>query len=143
MLIMLNSLLLNTFYRCKVLITSNLYQMTTYTQKITLPTDNLQPIPDDKTGAQQLEEQLANSKVLYTLILDYEYGKGNLQNVALERNSLCFTTANTGTMKVTYDINEFSVCSALDYTGAYSMILNFNLDTATNEISLTGEERYE
>jgi len=140
---MLNSLLLNTFYRCKACITFNLNQMTTYTQKITLPTDNLQPIPDDKTGAQQLEEQLANSKVLYTLILDYEYGKGNLQNVALERNSLCFITANTGTVKVTYDINEFSVCSALDYTGAYSMILNFNLDTATNEISLTGEERYE
>jgi hypothetical protein len=49
----------------------------------------------------------------------------------------------TGSLSVSYDISEFSVCSALDYTGTYKMLLNFKLDLERGEVILTGEERYE
>jgi hypothetical protein len=117
--------------------------MITYTEKITLGPDEINQILESDSKPQHLEAILSGSKVLYTLMLDYEYGKGNLQNVTLSPGSLVFTSKNTGTLKVNYDINEFSVCAALDYTGAYSMILNFKIDQNTGEISLTGEERYE
>lgn len=117
--------------------------MITYTEKITLGPDEINQILESDSKPQRLEATLSGSKVLYTLMLDYEYGKGNLQNVTLSPGSLVFTSKDTGTLKVNYDINEFSVCAALDYTGAYSMILNFKIDQNTGEISLTGEERYE
>lgn len=117
--------------------------MITYTEKITLGPDEINQIFASDSKPQHLETVLSGSKVLYTLILDYEYGKGNLQNVTLSPGSLVFTSEDTGTLKVNYDINEFSVCSAFDYTGAYAMLLNFKLDKHTGEVSLTGEERYE
>lgn len=117
--------------------------MLTYTEKIALNPDQMDQIFASDSKAQQLEAILSGSKILYTLMLDYEYGKGNLQNVTLSKDSLVFHSENTGELKVNYDINEFSVCSALDYTGAYTMLLNFELDQESGELSLTGEERYE
>ena len=117
--------------------------MITYTEKITLRPEEINQILESDSKPKYLETILSGSKALYTLMLDYEYGKGNLQNVTLSPNSLVFTSEYSGTLKVNYDINEFSVCSALDYTGAYTMPLNFKLNQQTGEISLTGEERYE
>ena len=117
--------------------------MITYTEKITLAPEEINDLLDNDSRAQKLESILSNSKVLYTLMLDYEYGKGNLQNVTLSNDSLVFKSKNTGELKVNYDINEFSVCAALDYTGAYTMLLKFELDPEKGEVSLTGEERYE
>jgi hypothetical protein len=117
--------------------------MITYSEKITLLPSEINDICESNFASHQLEAILSGSKVLYTLILDYEYGKGNLQNVALIKDSIVFTSEGTGTLRVSYDINEFSVCAALDYTGAYTMLLHFKLNAITREISLTGEERYE
>ena len=86
---------------------------------------------------------LAGSKVMYTLILHYEYGKGNLQNVNLIGDSLKFETDTLGTIEVGYDINEFSVCAALDFTGEYRMTVKFKIDIDNKLLILTGEERYE
>ena len=92
---------------------------------------------------EQVMATLAGSKVLYTLILHYEYGKGNLQNVNLIGNSLQFETDTSGTIQVGYDINEFSVCAALDFTGEYQMTVQFKIDVDNQALTLTGEERYE
>ncbi|MFP5080167.1 hypothetical protein [Pedobacter sp. JCM 36344] len=117
--------------------------MISYTEKIKLSAKSIANIKEGNLDSKKLEAILSDSKVLYTLILDYEYGKGNLQNVELVDDSLIFTSAYGGILKVSYDINEFSVCSALDYTGEYKMLLNFQIDVQTGGISLTGEERYE
>ncbi|MBC7567873.1 MAG: hypothetical protein H7223_13015 [Pedobacter sp.] len=117
--------------------------MISYTEKIKLSAESNANIKGGNLDSKKLEAILLESKVLYTLMLDYEYGKGNLQNVELVDDSLIFTSAHAGILKVSYDINEFSICSALDYTGAYKMLLNFQIDVQTGEISLTGEERFE
>ena len=117
--------------------------MITYTERITLAPEEINDLLKHDSRSQKLESILSNSKVLYTLMLDYEYGKGNLQNVTLSKDSLVFQSESTGELKVNYDINEFSVCAALDYTGAYTMLLSFRLDTEESEVSLTGEERYQ
>ena len=117
--------------------------MITYSEKISLSPDLIKDIADSDHPYQQLEAILLASNVLYTLMLDYEYGKGNLHNVKLIENSLVMSSETTGTVNVSYDISEFSVCSALDYTGAYTMRLDFKLDLKSGEVILTGEERYE
>ncbi|MEJ7557678.1 MAG: hypothetical protein WKF66_05170 [Pedobacter sp.] len=117
--------------------------MITYSHKITLTPESLKDIYGSDDSSKRLEVVLSGSTVLYTLILDYEYGKGNLSNVKLIENSLVMNSEATGSFRVSYDINEFSVCSALDYTGVYSMLLNFVLNWESAEIVLTGEDRYE
>lgn len=129
--------------RFKVLKLFNICSMITYSHKITLTPESLKDIYGSDDSSKRLEVVLSGSTVLYTLILDYEYGKGNLSNVKLIENSLVMNSEATGSFRVSYDINEFSVCSALDYTGVYSMLLNFVLNWESAEIVLTGEDRYE
>jgi hypothetical protein len=117
--------------------------MVSYSEKIILSEESMNAMHTSDNASKHLESILLGSKVLYTLMLDYEYGKGNLQNVALIEDSLIASTDSTGTFKLSYDINEFSVCAALDYTGAYTMVVNYKLNLDAGELVLTGEDRYE
>ena len=117
--------------------------MTRYTEKLKITAEEIGQMTDSEQTPKQLEHILSESKILYTIILNYEYGKGNLQNVKLLQDSLVFKSENSGVLSVSYDINEFSVCAAIDFTGAYRMTLDFELDLSQGEISLTGEERYD
>lgn len=114
-----------------------------HTEQVTFSPDllSLPFTPDQAENA--LISILIESKLLYTLILHYEYGKGNIQNVQLIKDSINFETDSSGTLAVGYDINEFSVCAAIDYTGQYKMLLHFVLDPLNLSLLLTGEERYE
>jgi hypothetical protein len=117
--------------------------MTRYTEKFKISSERIAQMTDPEQMPKQLEDILSESKVLYTIILNYEYGKGNLQNVKMVKDSLVFKAENSGIVEVSYDINEFSVCAAIDFTGAHNMTLSFELDFSQGEISLTGEERYD
>jgi hypothetical protein len=117
--------------------------MTIYTERLTLTPERIGQMSDKEQLSKQLADILSESKILYTIILNYEYGKGNLQNVKLVKDSIVFNSGNSGVLRVSYDINEFSVCAAIDFTGAYSMILSFSLDLSQGEIRITGEERYD
>ncbi|MHA4895312.1 hypothetical protein ACXZ1K_11205 [Pedobacter sp. PWIIR3] len=83
------------------------------------------------------------TRLFYSLILDYEYGKGNLQNVKPDVDSLIITNNLEGSLLVGYDINEFSLCAAIDYTAAFAMKIDFKIDFRLGKIIFTGEERYE
>lgn len=115
----------------------------THTEETKLLPGTLNSNSSRAEAIEQVTATLAGSKVLYTLILHYEYGKGNLQNVNLIGDSLKFDTDTLGTIEVGYDINEFSVCAALDFTGEYRMTVQFKIDVDNQVLAITGEERYE
>ncbi|MGY4385017.1 hypothetical protein ACVWYN_002053 [Pedobacter sp. UYP24] len=97
----------------------------------------------DNLVKQDFLKEIFVSGVFYTLLLDYEYGKGNLQNISAKSNSIEFTSSTAGFLYLGYDINEFSMCAAIDYTTEYTMKIDFKIDYDTNKIIFTGEERYE
>ncbi|MES2830020.1 MAG: hypothetical protein V4687_17820 [Bacteroidota bacterium] len=101
----------------------------------------LEVIPQEGPG--QLEAAILNSGILYSIILEYEYGKGNLQDVRQVTNSLTFNGTHTGMLMVSYAINEFSMCAAIDYTERFVMKIEFKINLFQTEITFSGEQRYE
>ncbi|HKG04998.1 MAG TPA: hypothetical protein VKB19_00995 [Pedobacter sp.] len=90
--------------------------------------------------AQWITAEVTKSGALEGLILEYEYGKGKLQQVQMVPESLSFKDETSGSFKASYELNEFSLCAAIDYTASNYMIIDFELDKAKNEITLNGEE---
>lgn len=97
-------------------------------------------VADHPNKIQLLISEIEEKKLLYKLLLIYEYGKGNLNNISLISDSLSFTTALKGYFKTGYDISEFSLCAAIDYTAQYDMRIDFEVNPAKAELLLSGED---
>lgn len=90
-----------------------------------------------------LHHHICKTGELEKLILDYEYGKGKIENIGILKDSLVSDHNLTGKFKAGYQISEFSMCAAIDYTDDHAMDIDFVIDKVTNELILTGETRYE
>ena len=90
-----------------------------------------------------LEHHICKTGELEKLILDYEYGKGKIENIEILKNTLVSDYSLKGKFKAGYQISEFSMCAAIDYTDNHAMDIDFVIDKITNELILTGETRYE
>ena len=90
-----------------------------------------------------LEFHINETGELDKLILEYEYGKGKIENVKVLEGSLSSDSNLKGKFKATYQISEYSICAAIDYTDDHTMDIDFAVDKTTNELTLTGETRYE
>lgn len=116
--------------------------MSIITRKI--PTD-IDPLKTDLTNntllIQYVKNQLAKTEELEKLIIDYEYGKGRIQEIKIIKDSFIVTGKLKGSFKCSYEINEYSLCAAIDYTTTYSMTIDFEI--VDNDLILSGEQRYE
>jgi hypothetical protein len=92
---------------------------------------------------QLLEHHICKTGELERLILNYEYGKGKIENIGILKDTLVSDENLKGKFKAGYQISEFSMCAAIDYTDNHSMDIDFAIDKNTNELILTGETRYE
>lgn len=92
---------------------------------------------------QLLESHINESGELDKLILEYEYGKGKIENVKVLKGSLSSDSNLKGKFKAAYQLSEYSICAAIDYTDDHTMDIDFSIDKTTNELTLTGETRYE
>lgn len=105
------------------------------------------PIQDQPTINQDksiwLEQEIANSGKLDALILEYEYGNGKLQHVHIIPETLKFNSDTEGRFNAGYELNEYSLCAAIDYTATNDMVIDFKINKFNNEIILTGEDRLE
>lgn len=90
-----------------------------------------------------LHHHICKTGELEKLILDYEYGKGKIENIGILKDSLVSDHNLKGKFKAEYQISEFSMCAAIDYTDDHAMDIDFAIDKDTNELILTGETRYE
>lgn len=98
---------------------------------------------NNKQFIQLLEHHINKTGELDELILDYEYGKGKIENVEILKDTLISDENLKGKFKACYQISEFSMCAAIDYTDTHTMDIDFAIDKDTNELILTGETRYE
>lgn len=96
----------------------------------------------DEASWDNFNSELLNSGVLESLILEYEYGNGKLQHIHLAPDTLIFHDEKNGQFQVGYELSEYSLCAAIDYTTTYHMFVSFS-KTENDEIVLTGEERNE
>jgi len=92
---------------------------------------------------QLLESHINETGELDKLILEYEYGKGKIENVRVLKDSLSSNANLNGKFKAAYQLSEYSICAAIDYTDDHTMDIDFSIDKTTNELTLTGETRYE
>lgn len=90
-----------------------------------------------------LEHHINKTGELEQLILDYEYGKGKIENIEIIKDTLGSDDNLKGKFKAGYQISEFSMCAAIDYTDNHAMDIDFEIDKTANELILTGETRYE
>ncbi|MES2454552.1 MAG: hypothetical protein V4594_03385 [Bacteroidota bacterium] len=97
------------------------------------------PAPSNKEA--WLEQQINSSPALASLILEYEYGNGKLQLVKIVSGSLVLENDTQGHFEVGYELNEFSLCAAIDYTATHRMVVKFSINEQT--VVLTGEDRRE
>lgn len=98
---------------------------------------------DGNAFEREISRQVMELGVLESLILEYEYGKGKLQHVHVIPGSFELNDEASGQFKAGYELNEFSLCAAIDYTATENMIVHFKIDTTIGEITLTGEQRNE
>ncbi|WP_214226273.1 hypothetical protein [Pedobacter sp. B4-66] len=98
---------------------------------------------NNKQLIQLLEHHINKTGELEKLILDYEYGKGKIDNIEILKDTLVSNENLIGKFKAGYHISEYSICAAIDYTDVHSMDIDFAIDKDTNELILTGETRYE
>jgi len=97
------------------------------------------PAPSGETA--WLEQQINSSPALESLVLEYEYGNGKLQLVKIVPGSLVLESDTEGKFEAGYELNEFSLCAAIDYTATHRMVVKFSINEQT--VVLTGEDRRE
>ncbi|TDQ11391.1 hypothetical protein [Pedobacter metabolipauper] len=118
--------------------------MTLYSKHFDLTTAAPKNLLDDSAAsAVWLKKEIDQSGALEKLILDYEYGKGKIQNVSIIPDTIMFTEKGRGRFKAGYDINEYSLCAAIDYIGENKMDITFDIDDKKNQLFLSGENRIE
>jgi len=100
-------------------------------------------IMNPDTLQQQLSRLITEKGILEGLILEYEYGKGKLQHAHIIPDSFILNDETSGQFKAGYELNEFSLCAAIDYTAKDAMTIQFKIDQIGQEITLTGEQRNE
>lgn len=98
---------------------------------------------DGNTLEQEISRQVIEQGTLESLILEYEYGKGKLQHVHVIAGSFALSNETSGVFKAGYELNEFSMCAAIDYTATETMTIRFESDKTSGEVTLTGEQRNE
>jgi hypothetical protein len=97
---------------------------------------------ENKFFLRDLEKELLSNGILQDLILEYEYGKGKLQHIHIIPGTLTFQNKDNGQLSAGYELNEYSLCAAIDYTASHQMWIKVAIENQ-NEFVLTGEMRYE
>lgn len=117
--------------------------MSVITRKTKINSSGIETANGTESLNHLLEVLINESGELDKLILEYEYGKGKIENVKVLKDSLSSDANLKGKFKAVYQISEYSICAAIDYTDDHTMDIDFAIDKTSNELILTGETRYE
>lgn len=85
-------------------------------------------------------ELLKYVQAIENLLISYHFvSRGRVLDVVLDEKSFILKGSSGGNFKVDYVVGQFNACADLDFTEKASMKIDFSVDIAKNEITLTGE----